>query len=81
MIEVGRLYELDSNPLEEVINKEIGGTYYTVEGHGIKYLGDDEYEFQQRTPLNKGYLITELEGKLLDMFWKLRRNDIFYKEG
>lgn len=78
MIEVGKLYKPDSNPLEEVNEKEIGEIYHTVEGHRIKYLGEDEFTFLQRSPLISTELITGLNERMLNTFWSLRRNDIFY---
>ena len=79
MIEFGRLYKPDSNPLEEILERESGGIYHTVEGHRVKYLSDDEYVFLQRSPLVSSELMTELDNKNLELFWRLRRNDIFYK--
>ena len=82
MIEAGRLYKLDSNPLEQVKLKDRvkGEVYYNTEGHGIRWISEDEYERIQVSPLRTGYLITELDEKNLGMFWTLRMNDPFFND-
>lgn len=82
MIEGGRLYKLDSNPLEQVKLKDRvkGEVYYNTEGHGIRWISEDEYERIQVSPLRKGYLITELDPLNLKMFWTLRENDPFFND-
>lgn len=82
MIEAGRLYKLDSNPLEQVKLKDRikGEVYYNTEGHGIRWISEDEYERIQVSPLRAGHLITELDEKNLNLFWTLRRNDPFFDD-
>lgn len=74
MIEFGRLYKENSNPLEEIQDKKIGEIYYTVEGHGVKYVKEDEFEFMYRTPLVDSELMTDLSPKLLKVFWAIHKN-------
>ena len=76
MIEFGKLYKKDSSPLEEVVDRVPDEIYYTVEGHAVKYISDDEFEFINRSPLVSEELITNLDSKLLKMFWSIHRNEM-----
>ena len=74
MIELGRVYEEFSNPLKEATSPEKGEIYYNTEGHKLRYLGDEEFEFVRRTELIDGEQITALDEKQLDLFWRLTKN-------
>ena len=45
MIDVGRLYEPFSIPLEVVENPIIGEIYYNSEGHALLCTGENEFRF------------------------------------
>ena len=74
MIEVGRLYIKNSNPLEEVLDKERGHIYYTVEGHAVRYISKDEFEFIEQSPLNYKELIFDLTAVQLKLFWNFHKH-------
>ena len=78
MIEVGKLFYKYSRPLKEVDYPEEGEIYYNVEGHALKCIGKDEYEFVEGSPLKPGNLITDLTPKQLNLFWTLVKNKHIY---
>ncbi len=60
-------------PLEEINNPEVGTIYYNEEGHALKYLDNNEFEFVKRSPLVVDELVSELNDKQLLLFWRLSR--------
>jgi hypothetical protein len=78
MIEVGKLFYKYTQPLKEVAIPKKDQIYYNVEGHALRYRGNDEYEFLEGSPLRSGNLITELTPKQLSLFWKLVKNKSIY---
>lgn len=76
MLELGKIYRRNSMPLEEVKEPGVDDIYYNEEGHALKYLGNDEFEFITRSPLVPDELISELTRKQLYLFWKLAKNGI-----
>lgn len=73
MLELGKIYKKNSMPLEEIHKPEIGLVYYNEEGHALKYLGDNEFEFIRRSELVVDELLSDLTPKQLLLFWKLSR--------
>lgn len=70
-----QLYKLNSNPLITE-TPVVGGLYCTKEGdkvHVLRYIEDEllEYDVVQRSELNDGELVTNLDSCLLKLFWKL----------
>lgn len=71
------LFELYTKPLIKVEEPEFGRNYCTVDGNIVKLvkLDDDcwEYDIIQLSELKEGELITDLDVKLLTLFWRLMR--------
>ena len=73
--EFGKLYRRNSVPLEEVVELTVGEEYFNKEGHCLKYLGEDKYEFVKQSPLISGELLEDvIDEKVLRLFWILAKN-------
>jgi hypothetical protein len=67
-----KLYKINSQPLELVEEVVIGESYCTDEGVTIEFVDENNVNIVRSSPLNDGEFITELNSKLLNLFWKLR---------
>ncbi len=67
-----KLYKINSQPLELVEEVVIGESYCTDEGVTIAYIDESTVNIVRPSPLNDGEFITELNSKLLRLFWRLR---------
>ncbi len=77
MYEVGVLYKEDIVPFEIEYKPKIGVTYCNEEGHKMKYLGDDKFEWIKRSPLHTGEIMSSLSNEIAQKtFWALHRNTI-----
>jgi hypothetical protein len=74
MIDVGRLYEPFSIPLEVVENPIIGEIYYNSEGHALLCTGENEFRFIRRSELREGEIVESLTPRQLALFWTLTKN-------
>jgi len=74
MIDTGKLYQKYSIPLKEVESPKEGEIYYNMEGHALKYKGNNTYEFIEGSPLRIGNVLPKLTELQLDLFWKLVKN-------
>lgn len=78
MLEIGILYEENSLPFQRVYqgSLKVGKDYFNEEGHRIRYLGNDRFEFIKRSPLVPGELMRGLQTKIVQkLFWTLAKID------
>jgi len=77
MIDFSKLYEDNKGPLTEVRELVPNSLYITEDGTRIRFLGKEEdsmsFEIETTSPLNEGYVVSELSGDKggLPLFWKL----------
>ena len=74
-MEMEKLYIKNSIPLERIEELVVDEEYFNEEGHCLKFLGNDVFEFVKRSPLISGELLSGLESKhMLKTFWVLAKN-------
>lgn len=84
MLDFRKLYMDKVGPLQEAKTLVRNELYITEDGTRIRYLGEDNgsmsFDLHTRSPLNEGYLISELSNDKggLPLFWKFLNKQYDY---
>ena len=78
---IDNFFEIGSNPLKTPEELEVGCIYATDKGDIVKIMSINEidesveYSVVQRSEMVEGELITDLDTKPLNLFWRLTKNN------
>ena len=78
---INNFFEMGSNPLQEPEELLVGYIYATDKGDIVKIMSVNEidesveYSVVQRSEMVEGELITNLDTKPLNLFWRLTKNN------
>ena len=78
---IDNFFEIGSNPLKTPEELVVGCIYATKHGDIIKVMSVNEldesveYSVVQRSEMVEGELITNLDTRLLNLFWRLTKNN------